>query len=80
MKAIEFKEQNGALSRKDSPLRPIPIFKDPSEKAQVVSCWKLSFKERMRLLLLGKLWVSIITYNNPVQPSLFSTRKEDVLR
>jgi hypothetical protein len=46
---------------------------------QVVSCWQLSFRERLRILFTGKLWVMLATFHKPLTPSIFTTKKSDVL-
>lgn len=33
-----------------------------------VSRWKLSWRERLRVLFGGSIWLSILTFNNPLQP------------
>lgn len=42
---------------------------------QVISCWKMSWKERLRALLWGKLWVFV--FSGQTQPPIaFSVEKE----
>ena len=79
MKPIEFTEQNCVFAKDQKEYLPLPAFRNDSEQGEVISCWKLSFIERMRILFTGKLWVSLMTFNNPLTPSFFSTKKSDVL-
>lgn len=79
MKPIEFKEQNTIFAENQSEYEMLPAFKADTSQGEVVSCWKLSIKERLRLLWSGKLWMSLVTYNNPLQASILSTQKSDVL-
>lgn len=38
------------------------------EDGEVTTCWSLSWKERLKLLFTGRLWLSVLTFNNPLQP------------
>lgn len=37
------------------------------QDGQVVMLWRLSFLDRVRLLFRGKLWVRVLTFNQPLQ-------------
>lgn len=80
MKPIEFPESNVVFAKDQPEYQPLPAFKNQSELGEVISCWQLSFPERLRLLFSGKLWVSLMTFNKPLTPSFFTTKKSDVLR
>ncbi len=58
MKPTEFKEQTKILNpphdMTDIECGTLPIY---SNEGVCVSCWKMSFKERMRGLMFGKVWV-----------------------
>ena len=30
--------------------------------------WMLSWRERIKISFTGKLWISMLTFNNPLQP------------
>lgn len=79
MKPIEFPEQNIVFAKDQPEYVPLPAFKFPGEKGEVISCWKLSLRERFRILWTGKLWVELLTFNNPLTPSFFTTKKSEVL-
>ena len=78
-KNIEFKEQNIIYAKDQKPYLPLPAFKADTPEGEVVSCWELSFIERIRILFTGKMWVSLMSFNKPLTPSFFSTKKSDVL-
>ncbi len=79
MEPIKFKEQNCTFAEDQPQYRPLPAFKDPGEQGQVISCWKLSFKERMTILFTGKMWMSLMMFGNPLTPSILSVKKSEVL-
>ena len=78
MKPIEFKEQNIVFARDQPGYKPLPAFKDPS--GEVISCWKLSFKERLRVLFKGEIWLCLSSFNQPLTPSFMTTIKTEVIQ
>jgi len=79
MSPIKFKEQNVVYAENQPEYLPLPAFKNESPQGEVISCWQLSFIERMRILFTGKLWVCLLSFNKPLTPSFFSTKKSELL-
>ena len=79
MKPIKFKEQNCTYAENQPEYLPLPAFKINEPEGRIISCWKLSFIERMRILFKGKLWVSLMSFNKPLTPSYFTTKKSDLI-
>ena len=44
----------------------LPSHRSPD--GRVVTRWRLTFMERLRILLTGDLWLSLLTFNQPLQP------------
>jgi hypothetical protein len=80
MKPIKFKESNVTFAENQKEYLPLPAFRN--NDGEVISCWKITFLERIKLLFTGKLWLSCLTFNQPLQPLLpmvnypFEERKE----
>lgn len=90
MDPIEFKEQNVVFAKDQPQYRPLPaLIKDGPEGdifLEVVSCWGLSFRERIRVLFTGRIWVSLWSFRNPqtgninpLTPSRLTTVKEEMV-
>ena len=79
MSPIKFKEQNVVYAENQPEYLPLPAFKNESPQGEVISCWQLSFIERMRILFTGKLWVCLLSFNKPLTPSFFTTKKSELL-
>lgn len=79
MKPIHFPESNAVYAKDQPEYIPLPVFKSDTPEGQCISCWQLSFTERLRILFTGKLWVSLMTFHKPLTPSFFTTKKSDVL-
>ena len=76
MKPIKFKEQNVTFAENQPEYLPLPAFKD--ENGVVISCWRLSFRERLRVLFRGNIWLSLLSFNKPLTPSIITTDKSDL--
>ena len=76
MKPIEFKEQNIVFAKDQPEYNPLPAFRD--EKGEVITCWNLTFRERLRVLFSGKIWLSLLSFNKPLTPSFMTTKKNDL--
>ena len=66
MKPITFKEANTTFAKNQEPYLPLPAFLD--DNGQVICCWKLTFLERLKVLLTGILWCGFLTFNKPLSP------------
>jgi hypothetical protein len=55
MEIYHFKEVNTIIAENQPPYKPTPALKiENSDNGQIVICWKLSFREKIRLLFTGK--------------------------
>ena len=78
MKPIEFKHQNVVYAKDQPEYQPLPALKIDSPQGEVISCWQMSFKERMKVLFTGVIWVSLVSFNKPLTPSFISVNRKDV--
>jgi len=69
MKPMEFKESNQTLMKPnsiaDEECGALPIYTDG---ASCLSCWKVTFVERLKVLLFGKVWVFV--HSGATQPPI----------
>jgi hypothetical protein len=79
MKPVYFKEHNVVFAKDQPEYQPLPALRYDSPKGEVVSCWKLSFTERLKMLFTGKLWVCLLSFNNPLTPSYFTVHKKELI-
>lgn len=68
MNPIKFKEHNKVYSKNQPPYLPLPVYEDDEQGGRVIHCWKLSFKERIKILFTGRLWVHILNFKQKLQP------------
>ena len=64
---------------KDQPeYLPLPSRADAN--GTVVTCWKLTWRERLTVLLRGTFYLTLMTFNKPLQPIRCSIDKPEVER
>lgn len=78
MKPIEFKGHNVVFAKDQKEYQPLPALRIDSPQGEVITCWELSFWERMRVLWTGRVWLSLMSFNKPLTPTFMSTRRKDV--
>ena len=79
MKPIKFAEANVTYAENQPEYIPLPAFKLPQDDGECISCWQLSWGERFKILFKGKLWLSMLTFNKPLTPTLLTVNKSDVI-
>lgn len=62
MKPIMFREANTCLTKPESmtdeECSSLPAYTDGEE---CISCWKMSFMDRIRALIYGRVWLSVLS-------------------
>lgn len=75
MKPIRFDEVNCVYAENQPEYLPLPVHKTGS--GEVISCWKLTLWERIKVLFTGCVWYDVLTFNQPLQPQLPMIEKPD---
>ena len=78
MKAVKFKYQNIVFAQDQPEYLPLPALKIDAPTGEVISCWKLSFKEKLTVLIFGRIWMSLMSFNKPLTPSYLSVNRKKV--
>jgi hypothetical protein len=68
MTPIAFPEQNVIFAKDQPEYQPLPAYRSP--EGEVISCWKLSWRECLHLLFTRRLWFRQYTFNMMLQPQL----------
>ncbi|WP_373248798.1 hypothetical protein [Bacteroides thetaiotaomicron] len=76
MKAKKFNEANVVYGENQPQYLPLPAHK--TEEGQAIFCFELDEEERKQIAETGELWVSLLTFNQPLQPILLTTKKADL--
>lgn len=68
MTPIQFKQHNVIFAKNQPQYQPLPAF--INEHGEVISCWKLTPMERIKIALGNPLWLRQYTFNQALQPQL----------
>lgn len=79
MKPIKFPEHNRVFAENQPEYTPLPALVLDTPSGDVISCWQLTFWERLQILYTGKLWVSLMMFGRPLTPSYFTVKKSDLI-
>lgn len=79
MDLIEFPEQTVVIAKNQPEYLPLPAhrFADDSQ-GRIACCWRMTWRERLRVLWTGLVWHEVLTFGNPLQPQRLSTEKPDM--
>ena len=68
MSPIKFAEQNRLLAKDQKEYLPLPVHQ--TQDGLVISCWRLTWWDRLKLLFTGRLWLMQLTFGEPLQPQV----------
>lgn len=74
-----FKEANVTFAENQPEYLPLPAFRNQSPQGEVTTCWNLTFKERLRVLFKGEIWLCLLTFNKPLTPTFITTKKSELI-
>ena len=78
MRLEQFPGHNVVIAKDQPEYMPLPAYRIPDDQyGRLVCCWKLSWRERFRLLWSGRVWHTIMTFNHPLQPQLLEVQRPD---
>lgn len=66
MKPVEFEGQNVVYAKDQPEYNPLPAHRDSD--GTVTTCWELTPEELEEVYKTGKIWLSQMTFNRPLQP------------
>lgn len=73
MHPTDFDQRNTIFAENQPEYLPLPAYRFPADaQGRVLFCWKLSWKERIKIIFTGKVWQQALTFNEPLQPQLLT--------
>lgn len=77
MGPIKFKHCNIEAGKGQEEYNVLPALKLDTDYGEVISCWKMTFWERLKVLITGKIWMVLLTFNKPITPSKLVVNRKD---
>lgn len=72
MRCIEFEGQNVVFAKDQPEYNRLPARRFNDAEGRIAFCWQLSLVERLRVLVSGRLWHQVLTFDKPLQPQLLA--------
>ena len=80
MELVEFPGQTVVIAKDQPEYKPLPAYQYPDDdEGQIVCCWSLNWRERLKVLLTGRIWHNVLTFHKPLQPQLLQVDKPAML-
>ena len=78
MEPIKFDGVNVIFGADQPEYKPLPAERiGKPESGQIITCWDLSPDELKKVQETGQIFVSLLTFGQPLQPMLVSVEKPD---
>lgn len=77
MTPIKLPQSNQTLAEDQPEYQPLPIVRFPSKEGYTMHCWEANEEEKAEFAKTGRLYISQMTFNQPLQPILASVYMKD---
>ena len=77
MKPIKFEGHNVVYAENHPEYNPLPAFK--AENGTIVTCWELTKEDFERIVETRRIYLSVMTFNNHLQPVYLTTDVDELL-
>ena len=77
MKPIKFRGFSGVYAENQPEYGNLPFLTlyGDGDSREVVTCWRPTLCERIKVLFTGRVWVDVMTFGGPLQPLIVSGHK-----
>lgn len=72
MRPVSFSRENVVYAKDQPEYLPLPAHR--TDEGVVTTCWRLSLRERLRVLISGRVFLQQLTFNRPLQPIRLDTQ------
>lgn len=78
MQPSRFEEQTMVYAEDQPEYIPLPAHHFNDAEGRIAFCWQLSWRERLKVLMTGRVWHQVLTFHQPLQPQILETDKPDM--
>lgn len=78
MKPVKFKHCNATFAEGQEDYQKLPALVIETDERPVISCFSLSFVERLQVLIFGRVWLCLLTFGAPLQPVKISPYRDKI--
>lgn len=80
MKAIRFKEVNVEYAKDQDQYNTLPANIANNTTGDATCCFRFTFWEKIKVLFGAKVWLTLWTFNNPLQPICIGLKKPKMIK
>lgn len=73
MKASAFPNHNTVFAKNQPEYTPLPAYRHDDEQGSVTTIWELTKEEMQELFKTRRIMLTVLTFNQPLQPIKLST-------
>lgn len=77
MEPLNFDKANVVFAANQPQYKPLPAEYRGGKSGEILTCWELSPEEIERVKETGKIWLSVLTFGQPLQPVYLSVDKPE---
>lgn len=78
MKSVKFKDANVTFAENQDEYNQLPALRLYDKNDTIITCVGLSFKERLKVLFTGRIWMSEMNFRRALTPRFFSVDQDEV--
>lgn len=78
MTSVDFKDSNVKFAEEQDNYITLPALRLNDQNDTIITCWRLSWHERIKCLFTGRIWMSEMNFNRALTPRYFSLNRKDV--
>ena len=77
MEPVNFEEANVVFGANQPEYKPLPAECRDGKSGEILTCWELSPDELKRVQETGKIWLGVLTFDQPLQPVYVAVDKPE---
>ncbi len=77
MEIIDIPEKTVVIAKDQPQYIPIPAHQFKDAEGRIAFCWRLNWRERVRVLFTGHIWHQVLTFNTALQPQKLTVEKPE---
>ena len=77
MKPLNFDGANVVFAANQPEYIPLPAEYRGGKSGEILTCWELTPDELKTVLEIGKIWLGVLTFGQPLQPVILSVDKPE---
>lgn len=73
MNPVKFAGANVVFAKDQPEYLPLPAYVDATDQyGRTITCWKMSWWERLKAAATGRVYLTLMTFGRPIQPQILS--------